>query len=191
MIDCSWSSGEVRNVNTGNRCASSICMRMGQSAGLQGGGLDTHMAGVFVPLWLSPGGVHRPAANAAGVWRGEQPCSTQGDTSRKHNQWWSHTHAVASRCWIGHCRTALATAYEPRNEVPLCVTATHKTPHTASSATADSRVVRCLHEAPARLVSARVVVEGHKGKAAVERGVLLVHDQLNLLHTCAGKKCAE
>ena len=47
-----------------------------------------------------------------------------------------------------------------------------------------SRVVRRLHEALPRLIRAGVVVEGDERKAAVQGGVLLVHHQLNQLHTC-------
>lgn len=57
---------------------------------------------------------------------------------------------------------------------------------------ADPRVVLRLCELAPCCVSAGVVVVGHKCKAAVDGGVLPVHDQLNTLNTCrAASPCTQ
>lgn len=123
-----------------------------------------HLAGVLGPPWLSPGGVDGPPTNPAAHRQ-------SGNTAGRHSKQ----------------ATTAQVPWGPLSDIQLassCRQHPGRTTAPAHPQQGRSRVVRRLHEALARLVRAGVVVEGDERKAAVEGGVLLVHHQLDQLHTC-------
>lgn len=139
----------------------------GQAQGTIGGlpararASTTHLAGVLCPLGLSPGRVDGPPADPArtvssSTAQGGQGCCQPASCSNDDCQLGTLQELLHWGC--GHTRWQRQSGRH-------------------------ARALRGL-KLLARVIGAGVVVKGHKRKATVDCGVVLVHQQLHQLHAC-------